>query len=153
MGKSIQLTLAEQLELRNKSRAELLRLEEIFENEDIKAEIDDFKDEFSKCEIVYKVILSEHQYKKTEKRSERLKIDMRQVEHALKFAGYNFERTLLNNLFGSEERRGRMSVKKLRDSLNHSIPPASLEELQTRKEELYGYMNVFLETIRNADAA
>ena len=47
----------EQLRLRNDARAEMLRLETIFNDKKVKAEIDSFKDKFSICEITYKFIL------------------------------------------------------------------------------------------------
>ena len=123
----------QQLQLRNDARAEMLRLETIFNDKKVKAEIDDFKDKFSICEVTYKVILREHQHKKTGQYSDYLKVTMTQVPHALSFAGYTFDKPLLTNLFGAEDSPGRMSAKKLRDLLNHSITPAALQELQTRR--------------------
>ena len=46
-----------------------------------------------------------------------------------------------------------MSVKKLRDLLNHSITSSALQELQSRSAELHGYMDAFLDEIRVFDAA
>ena len=143
----------EQLRLRNDARAEMLRLETIFNDKKVKAEIDSFKDKFSICEITYKFILREHQYKKTGQYSDYFKVVMTQVPFALSFAGYTFDKALLTNLFGSEDSPGRMSVKKLRDLLNHSITPSALQELQSRSAELHGYMDAFLDEIRVFDAA
>lgn len=42
-------------------------------------------------------------------------ISMRQAPYALSYAGYDYERDLLSNLFGAEERVGKRSVKKIRD--------------------------------------
>ena len=53
------LSAEDQLALRNKAKAELDRLEGTLSNEKIKKKIDDFKDKFSVCEIVYKVVLED----------------------------------------------------------------------------------------------
>ena len=143
----------EQLRLRNSALAELLRLETVFNDKQVREDIDNFKDKFTMCEITYKIFLREHQYRKTGKQSDFLKISMTQVPHALSFAGYDFDKDLLTNLFGGETRYGIMSAKKLRDLLTHTISASALQELQKRKDELHGYMDAFLEKIRLFDAA
>ena len=75
---------------------------------------------------------------------------MTQVPFALSFAGYSFEKELLNELFGSSSKKG-MTVKKLRDAVTHSIDEKATKEIFDRKEELFGYMDNFLDTIRNFD--
>lgn len=137
--------------LRNKAKNELERLEKIFANQDLKQKIDKFKDDFSICEIVYKIILEDYQFKKSGKRSERMSITMSQVPYALSFAGYDYGKDLLTYLFGAEEKLGKRSVKKLRDSLNHSLNQRAIDELLSREKELYGYMNEFLDKIRQFD--
>ncbi len=154
MSKSpAKLTDTEKQSPRNKAKAEPERLDSAFSNETTKQKIDDFKDTFSKCEIVYKVILEEHQFKKTGEHLERLQITMRQVPHALAFAGYDFDNLLLTKLFGSKEKIGKRSVKKLRDSLTHSLNQKAIDELIQREQELYAYMNDFLMKIRQFDQA
>lgn len=71
--------------------------------------VDDFKEKFTICEIVYKVILDDHQFNKTGKHPERMKVTMTQVPHVLSYAGYNFEKDLLTKLFGAEEKYGILS--------------------------------------------
>ena len=145
------LSKGEQLALRNKAKTELERLETLFEDKEIKKMVNDFKERFSICEIVYKVILEEHQFNKTGKHFERLKVNMVQAPHALKFAGYDYDNTLLTQLFGGEKRIGRRSVKILRDALTHSVDISAVTELQNRERELYGYMDAFLDKIRSFD--
>lgn len=58
---------------------------------------------------------------------------------------------LLTNLFGCEEKIGMRSAKKLRDALTHSMSQNDIDELNNRSDELYGYMNEFLDKIRNFD--
>ena len=145
------LSIEEQKALRNKAKLELLRLDALLNDEENIERISRFKEKFSICEIVYKVVLSEHQLKKNGKRPERMRVDMNQAPYALSFAGYDFDRGLLSKLFGGEERVGKRSVKKLRDALTHSLKPSAIEELNNREKELYGYMDTFLEKIKTFD--
>lgn len=152
-GKIKPLSEQEKLELRNRAKTELLRLDTVFSDARTKQMIDDFKDKFGVCEIVYKVILEDHQFNKTGKHETYLKVDMTQVPHALTYAGYTFERNLLSNLFGGCDKKNSRTVKKLRDALTHSMNSEAVEELRNRNDELHGYMDEFLDTIRTFDSA
>lgn len=82
----------------------------------------------------------------------KLKLDMRQVVAALNFAGYTFGSGLLNELFGSKsEINGCKTVKILRDSIVHGINETSVNEIKNRSKELFGYMDTFLDSIKNFD--
>ena len=70
------LSAEEQLALRNKAKAELERLEGTLADEKLKKKIDDFKDKFSVCEIVYKVVLEDHQFNKYGVHKDRLQVSM-----------------------------------------------------------------------------
>ena len=117
----------------------------------VKEKINRFKEKFGICEIVYKVVLEDHQSKRKGIYPTNLKIDMRQVIPALKYAGYDFDKNLLTHLFGSKEKTGSHSVKKLRDALTHSVNQRAIQELIDREEELCGYMDQFLLKIREYD--
>ena len=145
------LTEEEQLVLRNKAKAELERLETELSDLETKKMIDNYKEKFSLCEIVYKIIFDEHQFKKTGEHPQRMQIKMTQVPHALNFAGYTYDKNLLTNLFGGEDRVGKRTVKKLRDALTHSMSKSAVEELRSREQELHGYMDDFLNVIKNFD--
>ena len=152
MGNSVKpLNSDEQRNLRNKAKAELERLEAVYSDEPVREKIDKFKNLFSACEIVYKVILEDHQFNKTGEHPTRMVISMKQAPYALSYAGYDYERDLLANLFGAEDRVGRRSVKKIRDLLNHSVNQSVVKELMDREAELFGYMNSFLNKIRYYD--
>ena len=147
------LSSEEQHALREKAKSELERLETVYADNQMREKIHTFKEKFGICEIVYKVVLDDHQFNKTGKHPERMKVDMTQVPHALSYAGYDFDRTLLTHLFGAEEKVGSRSVKKLRDTLTHSLNQKAVDELADREEELHGYMDQFLEKIREFDSA
>jgi hypothetical protein len=102
------------------------------------------------CETVYKVILAEHQRRKGKTNTTYLKVNMSQVPHALNFAGYTFDKSLLNELFGAKSQKGE-TVKKLRDMVSHGIDKKAVAEITGRKDELFGYMDSFLWEIRTFD--
>ena len=102
---------------------------------------------------LYIVILDDHQFNKTGKHPDRMKVDMTQVPYALSYAGYDFDRTLLTHLFGAEEKVGSRSVKKLRDALTHNMNQKAVDELIDRETELHSYMDQFLEKVREYDSA
>ena len=52
-----QLDEAQKLSLRNRAKDELVRIENMIDDKDKKKMIDDFKEKFSVCKIVYKFIL------------------------------------------------------------------------------------------------
>ena len=141
----------EQLVLRNKAKAELERLETELSDLETKKMIDNYKEKFSLCEIVYKIIFYEYQFKKTGDHPKRMQINMTQVPHALNFVGYTYDKNLLTNLFGGEKKVGKRTVKKLRDALTHSMSKSAVEELRSREQELHGYMDEFLNVIKNYD--
>lgn len=141
----------EQLALRKCAKAELLRLEQVFNDQDTTELLNKFKNRFNICESVYKVVLAEHQKQKN-KNTSHLQVNMSQAPHALCFAGYSFKKDDLNELFGHSSKKGK-TVKKLRDAVTHGIDPKAVNEIILRKEELFGYMDSFLSTIRNFDNA
>lgn len=147
---SVKISPESQKNLRSNAKAELIRLEAIQANIETIKLLDEFKNKFNICESVYKVVLKEHQISKGKPDTYYLKLTMTQVPFALSFAGYSFEKELLNELFGSSSKKG-MTVKKLRDAVTHSIDEKATKEIFDRKEELFGYMDNFLDTIRNFD--
>ena len=130
-----------------KVQAELQRLEEVFENEDVTQKIDTLKDKFSVCEIVYKIILKDYLKSKNEDTNE-LDINMTQVKPALRYAGYIIDTEEVRKLFGSQKTVGSRSVKKIRNELNHTLKQSAVTELIDRYDELIGYRDSFLNMIR-----
>ena len=149
------ITEEEKKKLRDSAKAELERLEAIYSNQEVTKLLDDFKGKYNLCESVYKVILVRYQNAKGLKPKEYLAVDGRQVEAALKFAGYNFDKALLAEIFGAKSQKGKTvhTVKKLRDAVTHGIASEAVQEITDRKEELFGYMDAFLSEIRDFDVA
>ena len=132
---------------KKKAKAELQRLEELFENEDVTQKIDTLKDKFSICEIVYKIILKDY-LKSQNEDTKKLVINMAQAKAALKYAGYIFDSEIVGKVFGSQKTVGSRSVKIIRDELNHTLKQSAVTELINRYDELIGYMDSFLNMIR-----
>ena len=149
------ITEEEKKKLRDSAKAELERLEAIYSNQEVTKLLDDFKGKYNLCESVYKVILVRYQNAKGLKPKEYIAVDGRQVEAALKFAGYNFDKALLAEIFGAKSQKGKTvhTVKKLRDAVTHGIASKAVQEITDRKEELFGYMDAFLSGVRDFDAA
>lgn len=150
-----QNTEEDKKKLRDSAKAELERLEVIYSDEEVTKLLDDFKGKYNLCESVYKVILAEHQKVKGHKETDYLKVTMQQVPHALKFAGYGFDKALLTEIFGAKSQKGKTvhTIKKLRDAVTHGIASEAVQEITDRKQELFGYMDAFLSGIRDFDAA
>lgn len=143
------ISAEEQMELRNKAKQELERLERITNDGQIVELLDEFKNKFNICETTYKVVLREHQKNKTGKVPSHLKLIMTQVPFAMAFAGYSVDRDLLNRLFGSKCARG-TTVKKLRDAITHGIDSKAVDEIIRRQNDLFADMDAFLRIIRSA---
>lgn len=141
----------EQRALREKAKTELLRINKVMDEKDTQQKIEAFKSKFTTCEIVYKVVLKTHQMRTKGECPDVLKIHLTQVKNALNFAGYDFDYTLLNNIFGSEEKVGVRSAKKIRDALTHKMPQSAVDELISRWKELNSYMDSFLQKIESFD--
>ena len=146
---TIKITEQEKIQLRANAKTEVERLENILGNTQTVQLLDAFKNKFNICETAYKVILAEHQRRKGNDPNH-LKLYMTQVPHALSFAGYNFDRELLNDLFGSTSAKG-TTAKKLRDAVTHSIDQKAVNEIMARNEELFTYMNTFINVIKSFD--
>ena len=147
---SVKITAEEKRIIRDSAKLELERLEKIQTDKETMELLNDFKNSFNVCESVYKVVLRAHQSCKGKTACKYLKVTMTQVPFALEFAGYTFNRELLSELFGATSKKG-MTVKKLRDAITHGIDEKAVKEITNRKDELFGYMNDFLNTIRSFD--
>ena len=141
------ISIDEKRSIQKKASDELLRLDTLLNSRE-RVKIDNIKDKFAVCELVYKLVLTEY-LKHKKKTYTDLKIQMSQVPYAFAFAGYNFDNDLLNKIFGSNTEIGKRSVKKMRDSLNHSLDDKTIKELDERYDDLISTMDGFLDVIRN----
>lgn len=147
-----ELNIDEQNTIKNKAKKELERLENLYTNQDIVEKIDNFKNTFLKCEIVYKILLKKYlsDCNNNSFNDEYLVIDARKLGAVLNHFGYNYDSYIMKQLFSGNKKVGEKSVKILRNDLTHKVSQSDSNELTNREEELYGYMNYFLDLIRNA---
>lgn len=147
------LSEKEKRALRNKAKAELNYMERVLTNDEKREVLDEFKNKFNVCETVCKIILKRYLVEKEGKvvDDDKLYLDMKRIPAAFKLAGYDFEKDLLTKLFGSEKKKGHKTAKKLRNAVTHGLKSEDVKEIMERKEELFGYMDQFLEKIRTFD--
>jgi hypothetical protein len=111
-----------------------------------------FIDKFIRCEVAVKKVMTA--YKKSrngdkDKGFERL--DMRTIPAALDWAGFNFQKEELDELFsgsGKFNRCGTKSAKKLRDGAMHEHNENDIQEIVDRFDELNEMMDAFLNHFR-----
>lgn len=148
---ALKLSDEEKRQLRDDAKNEIERLEQYLQKTEDVIIVDAFKNRFNMCESAYKIVLAKHQTYKGKQPKDFLKVDMRQVPQALAFAGYTFDKQLLSYLFGAAPSTKGRTAKKLRDATTHSIDKSAVAEIVSRKDELFGYMDTFVETIKNFD--
>lgn len=145
----------EKLEIRNKAKAEIIRISNIENTKQYKEnfdKIENFKNKFLKCERAYKIILQIHQKNRNREFDlEKLKIDMRQVPNALHYVGYSFDDTLLDRLFGTYKITHFVSAKDIRNNISHDLNEKYINELICRYTEINKDMDNFLNTILEFD--
>lgn len=113
--KNAKISVDEQRKIRVSAKSELELLEKIQGDSTTILLLDSFKNKFNICETVYKVILQKHQDSKGKPDNGYLKVMMTQVPYALSFAGYTFNKDVLNELFGA-------SAKKVQQLKNCVMP-------------------------------
>lgn len=138
------LSETDKYNIRYKAYETLFNMKKIFEERETIELLDKFKNIYNICEMVYKTILSEHQaHLNNESDITKLKLDMRQVPHALNFAGYNFDTDILVKLFGSKQ-KGFKTLKEIRNGLTHGFNKNMIQILKEKEKEIFDLMNEFL---------
>lgn len=115
-----------------------------------------FIDKFIRCEVACKKVLTAfHKEKKGEKDKGFERLDMRSIPKAMEWAGLDFSREELDELFsgsGKYNRCGTKSAKKLRDGAMHEHNENDIQEIADRFDELNAMMDAFLARFRWTEA-
>ncbi|MCR5349351.1 MAG: hypothetical protein K6E20_00005 [Acholeplasmatales bacterium] len=148
---SLKLSEEEQKKIRNLAKSELERLELIESDSETTKLVDEFKRKFNMCEVIYKVVLKKHQNDINNNTTDIFRLIISQVKPAMEYAGYKYDDTLMRQLFSTNTKVGERTVKSIRDALTHKMSNSAIDELKSRKEELFKYMNDFIEMVRNFD--
>ena len=69
----------------------------------------------------------------------------------MNYAGYSYNKDHLTELFSVKSKKAKYTVKALRNMVTHGLSNAAIKEINNRKEELFGYMDEFLNIIRTSD--
>lgn len=114
-----------------------------------------FLEKFTLCEICCKAILKEYKKNnKTYSSETNLKLDMREIPAALKYAGYSIDEALLSIIFagsGNFKKRGSKSAKQLRNGIVHNLCESDIEEVCKRYLYLCAAMDNFLNYFRQEE--
>lgn len=117
------------------------KAELILNNPQYTQAIIDFLSKFVVCEIACKAILAGAGMKND-------KLNMKSIKSAVKKLNYGIEYAVLRSIFGSYKIRGSKSAKKLRDGIAHSLAENDIKEVIERKEDLFKYMDTFLDVVK-----
>ena len=148
----IQPSSTRQNAVRGKAVQTITSLEAILGNKDDVDLMNSFKNRFNICESAYKTVLHEYLHDKSvTHKVQNLKLDMRQIPHALSCFGYNADSDLLRRLFSSRAINGKKTAKMLRNEMTHNVSRAALTELRMRRQELFDDMDSFIEYIKHFD--
>lgn len=96
--------------------------------------------------LIIRVVLATYHYNKYDY----YYTTMTQVPFVLKFAGYDVDKNLLKEIFGSSGSK-RVTAKSLRNAVTHGIDEKAVKQIADRKDELFGYMDEFLNLIKSSD--
>lgn len=106
--------------------------------------VERFKTKFTICEHAYKIIQSELKQEKINN----IKLNVNSIKSNIHKMLYSIDDNTLLKLFGSEDARNNKSVKSLRNSLTHNIHKNDIEELKQRKDEIFAYMDNFINVLK-----
>lgn len=145
------ISFEEENALKKKLKDELDRLNKILLDSNTIELIEKFKSKFQICEILYKLILEKYNIDHGKDIArDKIKLNVNQVKLALKYVNFSLENDIINRLFGSESHVGKRSIKKIRDSLTHNLNNSAIDELKSRKNEIFNDMDYFLKMIESA---
>lgn len=119
------------------------KAEQILNNPQYTQAIIDFLSKFVVCEIACKAILAGAGMKND-------KLNIKSIKSAVKKLNYNIEDAVLGAIFGYKgfRRRGSRSAKILRNGIAHSLAENDIKEVIERKEDLFKYMDTFLDVVK-----
>ena len=108
----------------------------------------DFMTKFAAVESAYKIFLLNYLLDKGQKASiEDLKIDPRQVRTVLRYYGIVLSDSDRDNIFNGRRAKGERKARGLRNSLAHKPNAGALNELDSKKSQLFASMDAFRASI------
>ena len=139
----------QQKKIRNQAGRSLKKAEAVLEAETNRRMKNEFLERFMLCELACKKIITgynEHKHRAVVERD--IKLQLPTIQAALKYAGYPRYQGRVEQVFGSGDKRGSKTCKKLRDGIVHSMSAGDIREVASRYRELMEDMGSFLALIR-----
>ncbi len=97
------------------------------------------------CEVSCKQIISVI----SNRNRDDIKMDMRVIKRSLKHYGVTMNDSVINQIFGSEDKRGKKTCRKLRNELVHRMSKNDIIEINDRIDTLMFTMDAFIKAIRS----
>lgn len=137
--------LSDEQKLKNKVVQNVTSKKNYLDKSDNRKTKDMFLEKFFLCEIGLKTVLN-YYYKKQgqEKEADDIEMGLSTIKAALKLAQYNIPDDTLERMFKAKKKRGERSVRDLRNGIVHDLAIPDLQEVITRKTELFGLMDEFI---------
>lgn len=108
-----------------------------------------FLEKYSKCEVVCRYCIRNFSSVVGDD-EEVIDMDLKTIKSALSEMGYKFEdEKLLTKIWGKNSKRNQSSCRFLRNKISHELMKRALNEVVERKDELFSYMDEFIENIIN----
>lgn len=137
--------LSDEQKLKNKVVQNVTSKKNYLDKSDNRKTKDTFLEKFILCEIGLKNVLN-YYYKKQgqEREADDIEMGLSTIKAALKLAQYNIPDDTLERMFKAKKKRGERSVRDLRNGIVHDLTIPDLQEVITRKNELFGLMDEFI---------
>lgn len=108
----------------------------------------DFITKFAAVENAYKIMLLNYLRDRGQQESfEDLRVESPQVQAVLKYYGISLSDSDGNNIFNGRQAKGKRKARGLRNSLAHRPNPDALNELDSKKSQLFASMDAFRASI------
>lgn len=108
----------------------------------------DFMTKFAAVENAYKIMLLNYLRDRGQQESfEDLRVESPQVQAVLKYYGISLSDSDRNNIFNGRQAKGKRKARGLRNSLAHRPNPDALNELDSKKSQLFASMDAFRASI------
>lgn len=102
------------------------------------------------CEVCYKALLMSYRTDKGKSTKESdQKINFSEVKSVLHYFHYPVREDIIRKILSSETKKGKKSMKILRDQILHNMSAPAVKEAVERQDELHRAMDFFLNLFRD----
>ena len=123
------------------------KISRYLEDDQRRSEKDKFMEKYMLCEAACREILYAYNKDRKRMKKEDIQLNMQTIPSVMNKAGYQFDKELLTAIFGSSNKRGEKSAKKLRNGIAHSFCVEDMDEAFNRRVQLHQEMDKFLKAM------